>query len=356
MSRVRLFVGTRRGLFAITSDAQRRNWQISEPMLVGREIYFVGVDHRDGTIRATSTHKVWGPHIHVSRDHGETWDLLENAPHFDDERGLTAVWSIAPGPDAEPDTLFAGIEPAGLFVTHDAGATWQEVESLNRHDTSDTWQQAGGALALHSVQLAKDQRTLYCAVSAGGSYRSDDLGKSWHAINDNVRADFLPQRYPQAGQCVHRQIIHPLDAQIAWQQNHCGVYRTTDGGEHWAEITSDLPSEYGYALAIDPHDPHTAFVIPEESSHMRTTIGGRIAVYRTTDGGASWHALTNGLPQQNAYISILREGMVNDTLDPVGVYFGTSSGHVFASPDRGETWLRVAEFLPRVLALGVAVV
>lgn len=355
MSRVRLFVGTKRGLFALTSDEQRQTWQISEPLLVGREIYFVGVDHRDGTVWATSTHKVWGPHIHVSRDGGDSWDLLEKAPHYADDRGLTAVWSIAPGPDAEPDTLFAGIEPGGLFVTRDAGASWQEVETLNRHETARTWQQAGGALALHSVALAADQRTLYCAVSAGGSYRSDDLGETWHAINRNVRADFLPQKYPAAGQCVHRQLVHPLDPHVLWQQNHCGVYRSSNGGDYWKEVTSNLPSEYGYALAIDPNDPLTAFVIPEESSHMRTTIGGRIAVYRTTDAGASWHALTDGLPQQHAYISILREGMVNDTLDPAGIYFGTSSGHVFASPDRGGHWLKIAEYLPRILCLGVSI-
>ena len=354
MKRVRLFVGTKRGLFALTSDEHRREWQISEPMLVGREIYFVGSDPRDGTVWATSTHKVWGPHIHRSSDGGDTWELLENAPHYADERGLTAVWSIAPGPDAQPGTLFAGIEPAGLFVSHDSGASWHAVESLNSHETAHTWQPAGGALALHSVALAADQRTLYCAVSAGGSYRSDDLGSSWHAINTGVRADFLPQQYPHAGQCVHRQLVHPLDPHVLWQQNHCGVYRSTDGGEQWTEVTSDLPSEYGYALAIDPHDPLVAFVIPEESSHMRTTIGGRITVYRTIDGGASWHALTHGLPQQNAYISILREGMVNDMLDPVGVYFGTSSGHVFASPDRGETWIKIAEYLPRIHCVGVA--
>ena len=259
---------------------------------------------------------------------------------------------MAPGPDLLPQRLYAGIEPAGLFVTDDAGASWHSVATLNDHPTNHTWQPAGGGLALHSIIVdpANPQR-IYCALSAGGVYRSDDGGASWLPVNRGVRADFQPQRYPETGQCVHKLLLHPRTSERLYQQNHCGVYRSDDGGQSWVEITAGLPSDFGYALAIDPRDADTLFVIPEESSHMRSTVEGRLRVYRSRDGGASWQPRTAGLPQENAYVSILREGMTSDGGDPCGVYFGTSSGHLFASRDAGESWTMIAGFLPRILSV-----
>lgn len=352
-----LLVGTKRGLFTFRSDADRKTWRSSGPHLTGREVYHAIVDPRDQTGWAATDHPVWGPHLHKSRDLGETWELLEAAPHFDDGRGLKAIWYIAPGHATSPGTMLAGIEPAGLFISQDHGAGWQSVASLNEHPTSRTWQPAGGGLALHSIIVdPSDARRIYCAVSAGGVYRSDDAGASWIPVNRNVRAAFQPQHYPEAGQCVHKLLQHPLMPERLYQQNHCGTYRSDNRGDDWTEITNGLPSDFGYALALDAHDPDTLFVIPEESSHMRATLEGKLRVYRSQDAGATWTPLTNGLPQENAYVSVLREGMCSDGLRPCGIYFGTSSGHLFASTDRGESWNMIAGFLPKILSVSAVVV
>ncbi len=356
--RVLLLIGTRRGLFVARSSPDRASWDISEPRLVGNEVYHALLDPRDGrTAWAASAHKVWGAHVHRSDDAGASWTILEAAPHYEDDRGLEAIWCVAPGPPSRPEALYAGIEPAGLFVSEDRGVSWRGVASLNDHPTNATWQPAGGQLALHSIAL--DPRTpdrLYCALSAGGVYRSDDGGATWRPLNRGVRADFLPRAYPEAGQCVHRLLVHPRAPDRLWQQNHCGTYRSDDGGESWIEVTAGLPSDFGYALALDPHDPAAAYVVPEESSHMRTTVGGKLTVYATRDAGASWRPLTRGLPQAHAYVSILRDAMCSDALEPCGVYLGTSSGHVFASRDAGESWETLVGFLPRILSVTAAVV
>jgi photosystem II stability/assembly factor-like uncharacterized protein len=349
---VTVLIGTKRGLFIARSDVTRTSWQVSEPQLAGREVFHAITDARDGTMWAASSHTVWGAHIHYSTDRGATWEVLDTAPHYGDGRGLTAVWHLAPGHADQPDTLYAGIEPAGLFVTHDRGATWSGVDALNNHATTDMWQPAGGALALGSIVVdPRDHRRIYCALSAGGCYRTDDGGESWKPINAGTRAEFLPNRYPSHGQCVHRMLLHPRDPDRLYQQNHCGVYRSDDRGDTWIEITANLPSEYGYVLALDAHDADVAYVVPEESSHMRTVVDGRLRVFRTTDAGASWEALHSGLPQEHAYVGLLREAMSADGLDPCGVYLGTSSGHLFASNDRGESWTMVAGFLPRILSV-----
>jgi hypothetical protein len=353
-----LLVGTARGLFTLRSDAERARWTVSPPRLVGHEVYHAIIDPRDpSTVWAATDHKVWGAHVHRSSDQGESWTVLEAAPHYDDARGLIAIWSLTPGPATEPGLLYAGIEPAGLFLSRDQGESWEGVAPLNEHPTNTTWQPAGGGLALHSVIVdPRDPRRLYCALSAGGVYRSDDGGESWTALNHNVRADFLPQQYPEAGQCVHKLLLHPARPDRLYQQNHCGTYQSDDRGEHWTEITAGLPSDFGYALALDPSDPDTLFVIPQESSHMRASVEGRLRVYRSRDAGATWEALERGLPQAHAYVQILREGMTTDTLDPCGVYFGTTSGHLFASRDGGDSWELIAGFLPKILSVTAAVI
>lgn len=354
--RLILFVGTKRGLFVAHADALRLSWRFSTPRLEGREVYWAAVDPRTGIAWAATRHAVWGTHIHRSNDLGETWDVMDATPHHTDERGVDAVWQIAPGPSGILRRLYAGIEPAGLFTSDDEGRSWRSVETLNAHPTASTWQPAGGALALHSIAVDPhvDGR-IFCAVSAGGVYRSDDSGATWYAKNAGVRADFLPDTRPLAGHCVHKLLVHPKRAGRLYQQNHCGVYRSDDAGDTWMDVTSDLPSEFGYVLALDANNPDAAYVVPEESSHMRTTVGGRLIVYRTRDAGGSWQPLIHGLPQRNAYISLLRDAMASDRLDPAGIYFGTSSGHVFASRDAGERFHVIAEYLPRVLSVSVVV-
>jgi photosystem II stability/assembly factor-like uncharacterized protein len=355
---IRLLIGTKRGLFVAHSDAARERWMISPPKLVGHEVYHAILEPRDGrTAWAATDHAVWGAHVHRSDDAGESWTVLESAPHHGDERSLEAIWFLAAAgdPETSPTMLYAGIEPAGLFVSEDGGASWSAVASLNEHPTSATWQPAGGGLALHSILTdPTEPRRMYCAISAGGVYRSDDGGESWQPKNRGTRADFLPDPRPETGQCVHKLLLHPLRPERLYQQNHCGTYRSDDRGESWVEITQGLPSEFGYALALDPHDPDTLFVIPEESSHMRATIDGMLRVYRSRDAGESWQPLTNGLPQQHAYVQVLRDGLCTDDASPLGVYFGTSSGHLFASTDGGESWTMVAGFLPKILSVTAA--
>lgn len=347
-----LLIGTKRGLFVARSDASREQWSISPPRLTGREVYHAVIDPRDGTAWAATDHAVWGAHVHRSDDGGDTWETLGSAPHFADERGLKAIWHLAPGHASQPDTLYAGIEPAGLFVSHDRAATWQPVSSLNDHPTNVTWQPAGGGLALGGIHVDPSHpQRIYCSLSAGGVYRTDDGGETWTPCNRGVRAEFLPDRLPRTGQCVHQLRLHPARPDRLYQQNHCGVYRSDDRGDNWIEITQGLPSEFGYALSLDPADADVAYVIPEESSHMRATIDGRLRVYRTRDAGGSWEALTEGLPQEHAYVSILREGLCSDGLQPLGLYFGTSSGHLFASRDGGDSWRLIAGYLPRILSV-----
>ena len=356
MSAVRLLlIGTKRGLFIAGTDGARGTWRLSPPALEGREVYFAMRDARDGALWAATRHRVWGAHLHRSDDGGASWQTLAAAPVGGDEGALEAIWTLAPGGAGEPDTLYAGVQPAGLFVSRDRGASWQPVSSLNEHATRSTWQPMGGGLALSDVIVdPRDARRITVAVSAGGVYRSDDAGESWRALNRGVRACFQPDEFPASGQCVHKLVAHPADPDRLWQQNHCGTYRSDDGGESWIDVTKGLPSDYGYALAIDPGDPDRAFVVPESSSHMRTVVDGRLRVYRTSDAGATWHALERGLPQRDAWVGVLREGLASAAARDGGscsVYLGTSSGHVFASPDGGDSWHEVAAFLPGVLCV-----
>jgi len=351
---VTLHVGTRRGLFLAVSE-DRSDWTIEGPFLEGREVYSVFRDRRvPDRVWAATDHKVWGAHVHRSDDGGRSWAVLDAAPHHADDRGLTAIWYLAPGPYDEPDTIWAGIEPAGLFVSRDAGASWSP-SSLNEHPTRDSWQAAGGGLALGNIQHdPSDPRRIYCSLSAGGVYRSDDGGESWAPKNQGVRCDFQPETYPEAGQCVHKLRVHPTRPERLYQQNHCGVYRSDDRGDSWIEISEGLPSDFGYALALDPANPDVAFVIPEESSHMRATVDGKLRVFRTNDAGGRWTRMIRGLPQEHAYVSVLRDAMDQDTMDPYGVYFGTSTGHLFGSRNRGESWRTIAAFLPRILCVSAA--
>lgn len=352
---VHVLIGTKRGLFIARSDPARVQWTLSGPLLAGREVYHASCDARTGEWWVTTRHAVWGAHVHRSRDLGRTWQVLPRAPHHEDERGLTAVWCIAAGPRGRPARLFAGIEPAGLFISDDDGATWS-ASTLNGHATTSTWQPAGGALALHSVAVDPfHPERVWCAVSAGGVYRSDDGAATWSPVNAGTRAEFLADTRPVTGQCVHRLLVHPARAGRLYQQNHCGTYRSDDGGESWIEISAGLPSDFGYVLATDAADPDVLFVVPEDSSDMRTTAGGRLRVYRTRDAGATWEALVHGLPQQRVWVSLLREAMTNDALQPAGIYFGTSGGHVFASRDGGDGWHQIADYLPRVLSITAVV-
>lgn len=351
-----LLVGTRKGLFVVRSDAARRHWQVEGPRLAGYEIQRAFLDRRvRGAGYALAEHPVWGRHVYRSADAGHSWEPLREIPRHHRDEGpdsIRRMWSIAPGADAEPDTLYAGIEPPGLFLSHDRGETWHPVTAFNAHATRASWSPAKGGLAVHSIQVdPRDGRRLFVALSAGGVYRTLDGGCSFEAINAGVRAPYLPDPHAASGHCVHRILLHPHDPRRLYQQGHCGTWRSDDAGAHWQDISAGLPSDFGYALASDPADADSVLVIPENNSQFRATVDGRIRVFRSRDAGRSWHDASEGLPQANAYVTILRDGLDSDGLQPCGFYFGTSSGHLFASIDGGDHWRLLCGFLPGILSV-----
>lgn len=356
-----LLVGTQKGLFLFHAGLGRQQWTIDGPHIAGYAIAHAWLDPRDlSRGYAAANHPIWGAHVYHTKDGGRSWSSLPKTPCHaagEYESSLEAIWFLAPGPVAQPETLYAGIDPPGIFVSRDAGNQWAPVAGLNRHPTRLSWEPARGGFAVHSIYVDPNQtQRIYAAVSAGGAFRSEDGGRSWQPINRGVRAENLPQRYPEAGHNIHRLLMHPAKPLRLYRQCYNGTYRSDDRGDSWIEITAGLPSDFGYALAADPRDPDTVFVIPEESQHMRTSVEGRLRVYRSRNGGADWEPLSRGLPQAHVYVTVLREAMTADGLDPGGVYFGTSSGHLFASRNGGEAWELIAGFLPRILSVQAAMI
>ncbi len=349
-----LLVGTRRGLFRFRSDADRSSWRCDDLHLPGHHIYHATVHPGTGVGYAAALHPVWGAHIYRSDDFGATWTPCDGRPHFpaDMDREVKAVWHLAPGvsPDGV-DRVYAGVEPAGLFHSDDNGTTWLWNAELDAHPTRSSWQPAKGGLALHSIQTNfAEPESVFVALSAGGCYRTTDGGRTWGAINRGVRADFLPDPLPEAGQCVHSWRIHPMNPTRLYQQNHCGTYRSDDGGNSWIEISAGLPSDFGYVIGLDPADPDRCWVIPEESSHLRSVCDRRLRVFETQDGGTSWTPRVRGLPQEQAWVTVMREALATDGAVPCGVYFGTATGHLFASRN-GRDWTVLAQHLPKILSV-----
>ena len=356
---VTLVIGTRKGLFLARSE-DRRAWTLDGPHIAGYEIQSAWLDPRDPRMGyAAAHHAVWGVHVYRTEDAGRSWSPLPEVPrHHDDEgpRSLRTLWCLAPGPDRAPETVYAGIEPPGLFVSHDRGDSWSRLSAFDQHPTASLWHPAKGGLAVHSVQGdGANPERLYAALCAGGCYRSDDAGASWIPINEGVRAPYLADPFPVAGHNEHRLLVHPRRGERLFRQSHTGTWISDDAGDRWREITAGLPSDFGYALATDADSPDTLFCIPEASTQMRYPVDGRLRVYRTEDAGEHWEALSAGLPQSHVYCTVLRDGMDSDHLDPLGLFFGTSSGHLFTSHDRGEHWHCQAEFLPPILSVKATV-
>lgn len=354
---VLVLVGTTKGAFLLRSNAARGRWERGGPHFPGESIYALALDQRGGRRRllAGGSSDHWGPVLRWSDDFGQAWHNPERAPvRFPEESGaeLKRIWQIVPGRSDEPDRLFAGVEPAALFESRDGGETWSLNSGLWDHPHRPQWQPGGGGLCMHTVIPDRSRSgRLFVAISTGGVYRSDDDGRSWQVKNVGVRADFLPDKYPEFGQCVHKIVQHPASPDRLFLQNHWGLYRTDDAGESWQDIANGVPSDFGFAMAIHPHSPDTVYIVPIESDMFRCTPEGKLRVYRTRDGGKKWEALTRGLPQQDALELILRDGMTLDPLNPAGVYFGTRSGKVFGSPDGGASWKQIATGLPPVLCV-----
>jgi hypothetical protein len=359
-----LLVGTTKGAFLFSADADRRHFEADGPHFPGQSIYAMAFDGRGGRRRllAGTGSSHWGAVVRWSDDLGKTWaDPAEGNVRFPASAGasLNQIWQLRPDGDQRPDTVWAGVEPAALFRSDDGGETFELVQGLWDHPHRPRWQPGGGGLCLHTVlPHPTDPERIWVAISTGGVYRSDDGGASWRSRNQGVRAQFLPEpdRYPEFGQCVHKIALAAGRPDRLYLQNHWGLYRTDDGGDQWEDMANGVPSDFGFPIVAHPGDPDTAYIIPLTSDEFRCTPDARMQVFRTRDAGASWEPLGAGLPQREAYLTVLRDGFASDGLDPAGLYFGTRTGELFASTDEGDDWRLLAEWLPPVTCVKAAVV
>jgi len=357
-----LLVGTMKGAFILRSSKARSHWDVAGPYFPGRAIYAMACDTRQGRQRlwAAVNSPFWGSYLSSSDDFGQTWTESEaysiKFPE-DTEASLKQIWQVVPGASDQPDTLYCGVEPAALFRSDDAGRSWALVRGLYDHPHRPKWMPGGGGLCLHTiVPDPSNAKYIHVAISSGGHYRSDDGGATWQARNIGVRAQFLPpeNRYPEFGQCVHKIARHPSRPTRLFLQNHWGLYRSDDRGDSWHDIANGVPSDFGFAMASDPNDADTAYIVPLESDEFRCVPDARLRVYRTTDAGASWEPLSRGLPQEQAFETVLRDALTTDAMSPTGLYVGTRSGKLFASNDAGASWAPVLETLPPVVCVKTA--
>jgi hypothetical protein len=351
-----VLVGTRKGGFIFTSKDGRRTWKVSGPHFRGKEVYHMAYDKRNEMLLASVNDNQWGPSIARSFDLGETWKLA-NPPKFpqnDREEAVKRIWHIKPGPESEPDVLYCGVEPATLFRSSDRGENWTVNSALFEHKTRSTWVPGGGGLCLHTILVKEDNpREIHIAISSVGTMYSSDGGDTWKFQNKNVLADFQPDKYPEYGQCVHKLSRNPKRPAVIFQQNHCGVYRSDDNGENWIDIRNNLPSRFGFPIAVDINDPKRAFVVPLEGDFSRVSPEGNFYIWATDNSGKEWFPLHRGLPKP-AYFTILRDAMVADTADPCGLYVGTTTGHFYASRNSGKSWTALGDTLPPILSVNAA--
>jgi photosystem II stability/assembly factor-like uncharacterized protein len=359
---VLVLVGTMKGAFLLRSSGARKRWDVGGPWFPGHSVYAMAYDDRSGKPKlwAGTNSMHWGGVLRTSRDFGRSWTNPEAANvKFPVETGasLKQIWKIRPGRREEPDTLYCGVEPAALFESKDAGETWSLNRGLYEHPHRARWQPGGGGLCLHTILPDEgNEKRLFVAISTGGVYRTDDGGRTWQARNHGVRAQYLPDKYPEFGQCVHKVVAHPSRPERLFLQNHWGLYRSDDGGDSWKDIARGVPSDFGFCMAMHPHDSETVYIVPIESDEFRCTPEGKLRVYRSRNAGGSWEALTRGLPQKEALECVLRDAMSVDAYNPAGVYFGNRSGMVYGSADGGTTWSRLIGGLPPVVSVEAAVV
>jgi len=369
MSGVRVLVGTRKGAFILTSDGRRQNWTIHGPFFAGWEIYHINASPADPNRMYASQSSGWfGQVIQRSDDGGVTWTPVGNDFTYMGNSGthqffdgsqhpwkFTRVWQLTPSP-SDPDMVYAGVEDAALFRSTDSGQTWQELPTL-REAKGHLWQPGAAGLCLHTILLdpANPDR-IYVGISAAGAFRTDDGGENWKPINRGLVSPMeLPDPEAEVGHCVHNLAMHPSSRDVLFMQKHWDVMRSDDAGEQWREVSGNLPSDYGFPIAVHAHEPETIYVIPIKSDSEHFPPDGRLRVYRSRSGGNEWEALTNGLPQRDCYVNVLRSALAVDRFDPCGIYFGTTGGQVYASSDSGDHWTAIVHDLPAVLSVEVQI-
>ena len=366
MSRVRVLVGTRKGAFVLTSDGKRERWTVSGPHFGGWEVYHLKASPADPNRLYASQSSGWfGQIIQRSDDGGATWSPAGNQFAYEGETGqhlwydgtphpweFKRVWHLEPS-RTDPDQVFAGVEDAALFRTADGGNTWQELPGLRRSRTAPTWAPGAGGLCLHTILIDPTNASrMFAAISAAGVFRTED-GVTWDPINRGLKSEGIPNPTAEAGHCVHRIALHRSRPNTLFMQKHWDVMRTDNGGDSWQEVSGNLPTDFGFVIDVHTHEPETIYVVPIKSDSEHYPPDGKLRVYRSRTGGNEWEALTNGLPQQDCYVNVLRDAMAVDALDSCGIYFGTTGGQVYASPDGGDHWSPIARDLPAVLSVEV---
>jgi photosystem II stability/assembly factor-like uncharacterized protein len=365
MSGVRLLVGTRKGAFVLTSGGSRKQWDVSGPHFAGWEVYHVKGSPADPDRLYASQSTGWfGQLIQRSDDGGKSWRPVGNQFSYDGVPGthqwydgsphpweFARVWHLEPSL-SDPDTVYAGVEDAALFRSTDGGQEWQELPALREHKSAQSWQPGAGGMCLHTIVLDPSApERIFVAISAAGVFRSDDAGRTWRPANRGLRSQGIPDADAEVGHCVHRIAMHPSRPGVLFMQKHWDVMRSDDGGESWREVSGNLPSDFGFPVEVHAHEPDTVYVVPIKSDSEHYPPDGRLRVYRSRSGGDEWEALTDGLPQRDCYVNVLRDAMTVDSLEECGVYFGTTGGQVYGSADAGDHWTPIVRDLPAVLSV-----
>jgi photosystem II stability/assembly factor-like uncharacterized protein len=367
MSRVRVLAGTKKGAFILTADGKRKKWDISGPHFAGWEIYHMKGSPADpDRIYASQTSGWFGQVVQRSSDGGKTWEPVGNKFEYEGHTGthtwydgtphpweFKRVWHIEPSLK-DPDTVYAGIEDAAIFKSTDGGANWAEMRGLRGHGTGPNWTPGAGGMCLHTILLdPKDPKRMYVAISAAGAFRTDDGGKSWKPINKGLRSQYIPDPDAEVGHCVHRIAMHKSKPKTLFMQKHWDVMRSDDAGDHWTEVSGNLPTDFGFVIDVHAHKPETIYVVPIKSDSEHFPMEGKLQVWRSKSGGNEWEPLKKGLPQKNCYVNVLRDAMAVDSLDKCGIYFGTTGGQIYGSADSGDSWSAIARDLPAVLSVEV---
>jgi hypothetical protein len=360
MTDLLLMVGTRKGLWIGRSDEQRSTWSLDGPHFLMNAVYSCAIDTRGDSPRllagAMSSH--FGPQVFWSDDLGTTWSETPNGGiRFPEDTGsaLEQIWQLTPGPVDQPDVVYAGTQPSALFRSDDRGESFSMVRSLWDHPHRTEWDAGFGGQAIHTIIPHPDEHEkITVAMSTGGVYQTGDGGESWNPSNKGIKAYFMPDPWPEFGQCVHKVAGHPTVPDRMFAQNHHGVYRSEDGGASWQSIADGLPSDFGFPVVVDPNDPDTVYLFPLVADRERIPPDGKCRVWRSRDAGETWGALGAGLPADGFYVAVMRDALCADDADPAGIYFGARDGSVFASADQGDHWQQVAAHLPDVTCVRAA--